>query len=202
MSKTFKQTCIGAIGAMFGWRVIAREGIPDKCIVLGVPHTSNWDFIVLLFGAGVYGKKLHWLGKAELFKFGMGPLMRALGGFPVYRHAAHGMVQQVADTFARVDEMRLVIPPEGTRKHTQYWKSGFYHMALAAKVPLHLAKVNYIQKTIDFGESVVLTGDVQADMDRIRAWYATGAAGRFPENAGPIRLRDEENAVSIPDEKR
>ena len=189
-----KQAIARVILAVVGWKVVPRAHIPEKCVVIGVPHTSNWDFILLLLGAAFYGVRLNWLGKAELFKFGMGPLMRALGGFPVYRDAPHGLVQQVIDTFAREPVMRLVIPPEGTRKRTEYWKSGFYRIALGAGVPLHLGKVDYVNKVIDFGDPMPLTGDVHADMDAIRAWYATGAVGRFPELAGPIRLRDEESA--------
>lgn len=190
---SIKQIIARAILAVVGWKVVPRAHIPAKCVVIGVPHTSNWDFILLLLGASFYGVRLNWLGKAELFKFGMGPLMRALGGFPVYRDAPHGLVQQVVDTFAATPVMRLVIPPEGTRKRTEYWKSGFYRIALGAGVPLHLGKVDYVNKVVDFGDPMPLTGDVKADMDRIRAWYATGAVGRFPELAGPIRLRDEES---------
>jgi 1-acyl-sn-glycerol-3-phosphate acyltransferase len=192
MAETITQKLARKAAGLFGWTVIPRENIPDKCVVLGVPHTSNWDFILLLIGSMVYGKSLNWFGKKELFEYGMGPIMRWLGGTAVHRHAPHGMVQEVANAFDRVEVLRLVIPPEGTRKRTEYWKSGFYRIALAAKVPLHLGKVNYVKRTIDFGEPVHLTGDMRVDMDKIRAWYALDGVGRFPEMMGPIRLRDED----------
>jgi 1-acyl-sn-glycerol-3-phosphate acyltransferase len=189
---------VAALAGLFGWRVVPRADIPDRCVVLGVPHTSNWDFILILIGSAVYGKSLNWLGKKELFDYGMGPIMRALGGIPVRRDAPQGLAQDIAETFGRRPEMRLVIPPEGTRSYTQYWKSGFYRIALAAKVPVHLGKVDYVQKTIDFGESVPLTGNISADMDLIRAWYARDPAPRFPDQFGPVRLRDEQSPPVIP----
>jgi 1-acyl-sn-glycerol-3-phosphate acyltransferase len=193
LPKTILQRTVAALVGFFGWKVVPRPLILDRCVVLGVPHTSNWDFILLLIGSMVYGKSLSWLGKKELFEFGMGPMMRALGGFPVRRDAPQGLVQDIAETFAKTPVMRLVIPPEGTRGRTDYWKSGFYRIAMAAKVPVHLGKVDYVKKIIDFGEPLYLTGDMRADMDKIRAWYAVDGTARFPEQFGPIRLKDEDD---------
>ncbi len=191
---TLSQRFGGWILGLFGWRVVPRATIPDKCVVVAYPHTSNWDFPLMYFGSMVYGKKLNWLGKAELFRSFMGPIMRRLGGISVKRDSPQGLVQQIADAFANVPTLRLVIPPEGTRKKTDYWKSGFYRIALAAKVPVHLGRVCIATKTVDFGDPLPLTGDVHIDMDRIRAWYE-GAVGVNPASMGTIRLRDEDVAA-------
>lgn len=193
-----KQRLALAVARRIGWTVVPRENIPDKCVVIGYPHTSNWDFPLFLMAATAYGKRLNWLGKAELFAYGMGPLMRWLGGIGVRRDAAHGLVQEIVNSFERLAFIRLVIPPEGTRRRTEYWKSGFYRIALAANVPLHLGKVDYVRKSIDFGEPMLLTGDMRADMDAIRAWYSKDAHGLHPALEGRIRLRDEDEGQPPP----
>lgn len=175
-----------------GWTVQPMTGVPDKCVVVCYPHTSNWDFVVLQAVAFHFGIKLNWLGKKQLFPFGFATIMRKLGGIPVDRSAPQGLVHQVADEIRNAPgTVRLCVPPEGTRGRVDAWKSGFYRIALAANVPLQVAVVNFEKKVVGFGITIHPTGDVRADMDRIRAAVA-GNRGKNPEWESPVRLKDED----------
>lgn len=177
------------------WTTVRLEPIPDKCVVIAGPHTTNWDFPTMMAMSRVTGVPVRWLGKDALFKPPLGWLMRALGGVPVRRDAAYGMVQALAEEFAEHEVFHLVVPAEGTRSRTEYWKSGFYRIALAANVPVVCAFVDGPRRTGGFGPVVHLTGDVSKDMDQIRAFYST-KEGLRPHRFGPVRLRDEDEAVS------
>lgn len=177
-----------------GWSVQPLVDVPEKCVVIGYPHTSNWDFIVLQAVAFHLGIKLNWLGKKQLFPFPFAGLMKRLGGIAVDRSAPQGLVQQVADAIRNsTDPVRLVVPPEGTRSKVERWKSGFYHIALAANVPIQVAYVNFRDRKVGFGVTVHPTGDPVKDMDAIRAAVA-GNVGRFPELASPVRIKEEGSA--------
>jgi 1-acyl-sn-glycerol-3-phosphate acyltransferase len=122
----------------------------------------------------------------------MGPLIRAVGGVPIDRTQAHGMVGQMIEELGRREDFYLVIPPEGTRSRTEYWKSGFYRIALGAKVPIIPGFLDYREKVGGFGPPIEVTGDVRADMDAIRAFYEKmKPQPRHPDQFGPIRLREE-----------
>lgn len=175
-----------------GWTVQPMVNVPEKCVVIGYPHTSNWDFVLLQGVAFYFGIKLNWLGKKQLFPFGLAGIMRALGGIPVDRSAPQGLVHQVADEIRDAKgPVRLVVPPEGTRSRVEYWKSGFYRIALAANVPIQVSEVCFRRKIIGFGITIHPTGNVREDMDKIRA-YLAGKYGLHHELASPIRLKDEE----------
>ncbi len=173
------------------WTTVVERPIPDKCVMIAAPHTTNWDFVVTVAMARASGLSIRWLGKAALFRPPMGWFMRALGGVPVQRDSASGMVSGLAARFAACDELHLVVPAEGTRSRTDYWKSGFYRIALEADVPVLCAWVDGPRRRGGFGQVIHLTGDVRADMDRVRAFYA-GKEGLRPDRFGPIRLRDED----------
>lgn len=179
---------------MFLWRwdTVARdEQVPARCVVIAAPHTTNWDFPITLAMAKVSGVRISWLGKEQLFRGPMGPIMRWLGGVAVDRSAAGGMVAALANELRTRDQLALVVPAEGTRSRTEYWKSGFYRIAELAEVPVVLAYVDRSTRSGGFGPAIEITGDMSADMDRIRAFYdgKTGLkAGRF----GPVRLREED----------
>ncbi len=173
------------------WTTVVQRPIPDKCVMIAAPHTTNWDFVVTVAMARVSGISIRWLGKAALFRPPMGWLMRALGGVPVERGSASGMVAALAAEFATHDELHLVVPAEGTRSKTEHWKSGFYRVALAADVPVLCAYVDGPRRTGGFGPVIHLTGDARADMDRIRAFYED-KEGLKPDRFGPIRLSDED----------
>ena len=182
----------GWIFNRMGWTPQPPQNVPDKCVVVCYPHTSNWDFLILQLYAFWSGEYLNWMGKKELFPFGFATIMRKLGGIPVDRRAPQGLVKQVADEVRNAPgKVRLCIPPEGTRKRVEYWKSGFYRIAMEAGVPLQIAEVCFRRKVVGFGITIHPTGNVSEDMDKIRAFLA-GKYGRNPEFASPIRLKEED----------
>lgn len=178
------------------WTIVQQEPVPDRCVVIAAPHTSNWDFPVTMAMAEVKGVPIRWLGKAQMFNKVLGPFFRAMGGISVERSSRQGLVGDLADEFTRHDALALVVPAEGTREAVEYWKSGFYRIAQQAGVPIVCAFVDRSTRSGGFGPVITPSGDVRADMDLIRAFYAdkTGLkAGRF----NVPRLR-EEDAADLP----
>ena len=176
------------------WKVLPpQEHVPDRCVMIAAPHSTNWDFPLTLAIAKVSGIRINWLGKDALFRGPMGPIMRALGGVPIDRSAPGGMVAQLASQFTEHERLVLVVPAEGTRSRTEHWKSGFYRSAEAAGVPIVCAFVDSTTRTGGFGPVVTPSGDLTADMDRIRDFYA-GREGLKPGRFGPVRLREEDAA--------
>lgn len=168
------------------------ELIPAKCVVIAYPHTTNWDFPAMLSVAEASDLPVKWLGKQQLFRGPMGPLMRALGGVSVQRSSSQGLVAGLAEEFAKRERFALVIPAEGTRSEVEYWKSGFYRIALAAKVPILCSFVDGTTNTGGFGIVLMPTGDVVADMNRVRAFYV-GKTGLKHGKAAIPRLREEDD---------
>ena len=177
-----------------GWTV-HFDGLPGLQGVLAVyPHTSNWDFIVLVIVKWAVGIPVRFWGKDSLFRIPLfGRWLRWLGGIPVARTSSQGVV---ADTAARMAAAReqgeyfwLALAPEGTRKRIPGWRSGFYRTAVQAGVPLGLVKVNYARREVTVRDFLCLSGDEVADFARIAAGMA-GAVGCRPGNAAPIRLLD------------
>lgn len=148
--------------------------------MLGVPHTSNWDFIVMLGIAWRNRMRPLFLGKKELFKGPMGPLMRMLGGIEIDRANPGTVVADLVERVKAGERFHLVITPEGTRSKVSAWKSGFYRIARDADLPVTLGFVDSSTMTAGLGPTFRLSGDVSADMDRIREFYAgkTGISGR------------------------
>ena len=180
-----------------GWDVEGERPKAPRYVLIAAPHTSNWDLAYLLALAGRYHVRPRWMGKHTLFRGPMGPVMRLLGGIPIRRHLRENVVQQMARAFTEHDEPCLTIPPEGTRRLVPCWKSGFYHIATTARVPIVFGYLDYARKRGGFGPEFLPTGDLKADMDLIRAFYA-GKVGKHPECFGEIRLREEmEEADSI-----
>ena len=131
------------------------------------------------------------MGKDALFRPPFGWLMRRTGGIAIVRHERGGMVAQAARMLTSADELTLVVPAEGTRGRVSHWKSGFYHIARAANVPIVLGYLDYARRRGGFGPTIEATGDVRADMDKIRAFYSDKVA-RYPECFGDVRLKEEE----------
>jgi 1-acyl-sn-glycerol-3-phosphate acyltransferase len=173
---------------LLGWKVEARLPKARKFVLVGAPHTSNWDFIMMLLIMNALGLQLNWVGKDSLFNGSFGSLMRRLGGIPVDRSARNGFVDQMVAEFNRRESMILVIAPEGTRGKSKYWKTGFYYIALGARVPIALGYVDYALKTGGIGTSLQPSGDVQADMLPIARFYS-GITGKHPKLQGEIRIR-------------
>lgn len=165
---------------LMGWRFEGTLPEEKKLIFAVAPHTSNWDFVIGLFGMFALGFKVHWLGKHTLFKPPFGVIMRFWGGIPVYRHAPKGFVEQVADQFAEHDQLLIAIAPEGTRSKVGKLKTGFLRMADAADVPVLLTSMDYQKKAIIFGELFHTTGDLTADERHCYEFFKQFNA-RFPE---------------------
>jgi 1-acyl-sn-glycerol-3-phosphate acyltransferase len=173
------------------WRFVS-EPAPDRpTVLLGAPHTSNWDFVLMLGIAWRLGIDVRWLGKKSLFAGWRGPIMRALGGIPVDRSDPGRVVGEVVDRVHSGEVFGLVVTPDGTRGANEYWKSGFYRIARETGMPVTLGYVDRTTMTTGLGPTIGLTGDVPADMDRIRAFYAD-KAGLRPHLRTEPRLRSED----------
>lgn len=178
---------------------LASEAAPTRPTVLvGAPHTSNWDFVLMLAIAWRLDIDVHWLGKKSLFHGWRGPIMRRLGGIPVDRADPARVVKDVVGQVHDGTVFGLVVTPDGTRGGNEYWKSGFYRIARETGMPVTLGFVDRTTMTTGLGPSIDLTGDVAADMDRIRAFYADKAGVR-PERRTEPRLREERPAEIEPD---
>jgi len=176
---------------LFGWRAEGSLADLPKCVLIVAPHTSNWDFLVMLALAVALRIKATWMGKHTLFRPPLGWLMRRLGGLPIDRGARHNVVEQAVESFRARDRLVLAILPEGTRKRTPYWRSGFYHIAMGANVPIALGFADYRRKVGGIGRVIVPSGDVDADMALIRDFYS-GKTGKRPEQFGEIRLKSQD----------
>jgi len=174
-----------------GWRVDGERPPVDRYVIIAAPHTSNWDMPFMLAFAFIYDIPVKWMGKHTLFEGPKGTFFKWLGGMPIVRHRPGGVVGQMVEAFADNEALVLMVPAEGTRSHVDYWKSGFYHIARAADVPVVLSYLDFGKKVGGIGPALKMTGDITADMNKIRAFYA-GKQGFRPENVGVIRLREED----------
>ncbi|MEH6626993.1 MAG: lysophospholipid acyltransferase family protein [Motiliproteus sp.] len=172
-----------------GWQL--DESLPKahRYVLIAYPHTSNWDFILAMLFKGAMGLKFRWLAKDNLFWWPLGILMRALGGIPVNRRISTGFIEQLTELYQSNPDLVIVVTPEGTRRHRDYWKSGFYHLAKAAELPLVLGYIDFPSKRLGLGPTLEISGDVDADLSNISQFYAD-KIGRFPEKAGSIRFRE------------
>ncbi len=173
-----------------GWQPEGSKPAASRFVLIAAPHTSNWDLAFLLALASHYGVRIHWMGKHSLFRGPMGWAMRKLGGVPVRRDRKGDLVAQMAGVLAASDSMALAVPAEGTRGYVSHWRSGFYHIARAAEVPIVMGYLDYERRRGGFGPELLSTGDVRADMDEIRAFYAD-KVGRYPDQTGAVRLKEE-----------
>jgi len=158
-----------------GWKV--EGALPQgagKCVLIAAPHTSNWDLPYTLMVAFALNLHVYWMGKRSLFNWPFGAVMKWLGGIPVDRSKSSNLVAASAAAILAADgPLQLVVPPEGTRGKTRHWKTGFYHIALTAKVPIVMAYMDYQRKVSGLGPVLQPSGDVEADMAVVKAFYAT-----------------------------
>jgi 1-acyl-sn-glycerol-3-phosphate acyltransferase len=173
---------------LLGWRLDQRLPDTRKYVVIGAFHTSNWDMPLGLLGLWALGLKPRWVAKHTLFRWPLGPVLKAIGGIPVDRRAHTGFIEHIASAYNASDELVVTIAPEGTRSKTRYWKTGFYYIALAAKVPIALGYIDYPNKRLGIGGALNPCGDIEADMAIIRDFYRD-KTGLKPENQGQIRLK-------------
>ena len=162
---------------LVGWKVEGAAPEADKFVVIAAPHTSNWDLPFMLGVAYAFRIKLRWMGKDSLFKGPFGWVMTALGGIPIDRSSANGVVPQMVEIYARSEELAVAVPPEGTRAKVRIWKTGFYRIADGAQVPIALGFLDYKRKVGGIGGVMTTTGDYDKDLEEIKAFYA-GVTGK------------------------
>jgi 1-acyl-sn-glycerol-3-phosphate acyltransferase len=167
-----------------GWRVEGDLPALSHFVICVGPHTSNWDFVIGYATKMAVGLRASWLGKHTLFRGPFGPLLRSLGGIPVARRAAHGVVEQAAARFRESDAMVLAVAPEGTRKPVTRWRTGFYHIARIAGVPIVPVGFDWSRRQVRIGEPQQPTDDEAADLERLMAFFRQ-VRGRHPERAFP-----------------
>jgi len=176
----------------FGWRVEYVEPPGPRGIILVYPHTSNWDFVIGLLAKWAIGLPLRFVGKESLFRgftgATLGRLMRLWGGRPVDRQHACGAVRQLTELMRSEPWFWLALSPEGTRKFQDHLRSGFYHLALATRVPVGLAFIDYGRKSVRVRDYVHMSGNVAADLQRLRSYYAD-KRGLHPQQAATIAFR-------------
>lgn len=175
----FVRWCCIAYLKLTGWRMQGDWPAIEKMVLVAAPHTSNWDGLNMLAAAGYYRIRLRWMGKKSLTTGPFGWLIKALGCVPIDRAQSNDVVKAMADAFSTTDRMVLAIPPEGTRDRVKEWKSGFYHIAVAANVPVVLSVLDYKRKTMSIAAVVHPSGDYETDLPVIRAYYAN-AVGKHP----------------------
>lgn len=175
-----------------GWRFVGDIPNLDKMILIGAPHTSNWDFVVYLGAIRHWQISPRYIAKHTLFRWPFGAFFRRFGGIPVDRTKAGGLVGQVTQEFEKSQRMILVMAPEGTRSAAPHWKSGFVKIAAAADVPIVPVYINFATLEVVPGSPIEFDGDQKALMDRLRDFYTAGV-GKKREGEGPVRLKEEES---------
>lgn len=155
-----------------GWRVVGPLPDVSKLVLIVAPHSSNWDGIWGFAAKLALGFEVKVLGKAQLFWWPLGPLLRRLGVIPIDRSSPQGTVGQAVDMIRRADRIWYAITPEGTRKRVEKWKSGFWKIAHEARVPILPAYFHYPEKRIGIGPLFATSGDMAADIAALRGWYA------------------------------
>lgn len=172
---------------LIGWKLRCRPLPGPHGIAVVYPHTSNWDFLIGLLGKWALGLPFRWLAKDSLFRGPLGALMRYWGGVAVDRRAPMGATRLLAQRMLSEKWCWVAITPEGTRSYRPHWKSGFYHLATAARVPLVLVYIDYAEKELGMVDSVHLSGDQDADMAAIAAVFE-GRQALHPRDAAPVKL--------------
>jgi len=155
-----------------GWEIKGDIPKPKRFVLVGAPHTSNWDFVLMLLAVFVWRIDIRWMGKDSIFKPPFSKLMIWLGGVSIDRSKANNTVEQVVTHYQYQNELIVLIPPEGTRSRVKRWKTGFYHIALQAEVPIALGYIDAATKTVGLGPLFIPTGDLETDIFAIQQFYA------------------------------
>ncbi|MGL6161970.1 1-acyl-sn-glycerol-3-phosphate acyltransferase [Microbulbifer sp.] len=176
----------GLLIKLHGWRVVCdrRALALKKYVLIGAPHTSNWDGYYFILAALKLGVIPHWLGKDKLFRFPLGPVMRWFGGISVDRSKTNNLVQATIDKFNERRSLIVVVPPEGTRGRGERWKTGFYHIARGAAVPVVCGFINFAKKEVGMEKVLEMGECLKAELERFRDYYAD-KVGKFPERYTP-----------------
>jgi 1-acyl-sn-glycerol-3-phosphate acyltransferase len=187
LSKLFYYISI-LIFRMAGWRVEGTLPNIPKYVIIGAPHTSNWDFLLFLGVIFHLKANVRFMGKAELFRKPFGWFFYWCGGIPVDRSRSQGLVEQMVDACGKSEKFILTIAPEGTRHHVTEWKMGFYHIARSAGIPMVMAIVDGKNKTMRMGQLFYPTENMDADIKAIKGYF-NGIVGINPRKKY-ITLKD------------
>ncbi len=180
----------GWLLSAFGWQTVGSVPELSHCVLIVAPHTSNWDFILGMLFKIKLKIKLNYFGKDSLFRWYNGWFFKLFGGQPVVRTQASNAVADKVKRFKESARFWLALAPEGTRSLTDCWRSGFYHIAVSAKVPLVLVFIDGKNKRIGFGPTLILSGNCENDMRLIAEYYENieGVKGHL---ASPIRFKSD-----------
>lgn len=154
-----------------GWKITGTPPKDKKFVIIAAPHTSNWDFVYGLCAWNLYGLKPRYLIKKELFRFPLNLFFKATGGLPVDRSKSSNLTDAIVNMFNERESLVAIIPPEGTRKTVERWKTGFYYVALNAKVPLVMGSLDYAKKEATLSEPFWPTGNIEMDFKVFREFY-------------------------------
>ena len=168
---------------MMGWRIVGTIEYPKRCIIIGAPHTSNWDFLIGRCYSYIIGISPKYLIKKEWFVPLLAAFFRINGGIPVSRQEKNNLVEKISDLYQRENFM-LALSPEGTRSRVNKWKTGFYYIAMTAKVPIVLVKIDYRLKEVGVISEMVASGNIEEDMIQIEKKFKN-VIGKIPQNYNP-----------------
>jgi len=186
--KTCRASCARLLLAIFGWKV--RGSLPkhDKLVVIAAPHTSAWDYPLMMLASWCFNREIFWIGKQELFS---NWLMRKFflwtGGIPVDRSKKENRVAKIANLIGEKTKICLLISPEGSRSRKNGWHTGFYYIALQAKVHVACGFIDFADKTLGVGPSIMPSGDIEPDMQKLENFYKD-KRGKFPRQESPIKV--------------
>jgi len=174
----FSQKIARSFMSLFGWHIEADIPNLPKLVLVGAPHTSNWDFILTMATQFALSVQISWMAKRSLFHWPFKGIMEWLGGVPIDRAAqGAGIVDQTVEVFNNRDKFVIAIMPEATRSKAREWKTGFYHIAEGANVPVVMVRFDYGRKVMGIGPTLEPSGDITADMDEIQSLFS-GIAGK------------------------
>lgn len=169
-----------------GWSLPAERPAFPKYVIIVAPHTSNWDFVIGILSLFALEIPARWMGKHTIFRWPFGGIMRKMGGIPVDRRQSVNLVARMVQIFNRQKTFVLGMAPVGTRGQTGCWKTGFYHIARQAGVPVLPSYIDYRSKSVGFGPPLYPSGDIEADFERLRSLYRD-KVGKKPQNQSEIR---------------
>lgn len=158
------------------WTIRGELPGEPKFVVIVAPHTSNWDFIICVAAMFALDVRVHWFGKSSLFRGPLGWLLRALGGLPVRRDTSRGVVAEMVDVIRAQPRFILGLAPEGTRRHVSEWRTGFYHIAERAGIPIVPVALDWGRREIAIGERIYTAGDPAGEIAALRARYHSAMA--------------------------
>lgn len=172
---------------MIGWRIEGEVPSEPKYVAIAAPHTSYWDFTHMIAFGFATDQYISFLMKASMFKGPAGALFRKMGGIPVYRSEAVGLVDSVVREFDKAERLIVVIAPEGSRSKRDHWKSGFYHIAVKANLPIALGFMDYERKVVGYGPLLIPSGDEAGDVSMMADFY-DDMRGKYPDQETPAAL--------------